>query len=338
MISLRYHYRSCCAVCWPIAVLLSIMVHVSHAEAVCDSRDIRISGNLNASSSLAAQIPQQGTSLADFEVGADLHFPVIVLDGSEQTHYVYFYFYHQQARRWVVQAVVDGAEVGEANPVLYSMDTLEFDEAGQATGSRNGMTFMVPWANDPPPTVLTVYLNVTHFSRSSGFSSVSQKPCIEGTSSAAGVDFDNDGRTDFAIFRPEFGLWAILHAAGASSSQQVVFWKQWGLPGDYPIPGDYTGDGKADLAVWRPSNGNWYICPSDNNFDCTQGTVQQFGLPGDRPIAGDFDGDTIFDLAIWRPSFGLFIYKSSALGEPGEPVVRQWGLPSDIPLGSGNNR
>ena len=158
----------------------------------------------------------------------------------------------------------------------------------------------------------------------------------DGTSTACPhyghIDFDGDGVNDFAIYRRQFGLWAILKS---STNNTELIWKQRGLPGDYPMAGDYTGDGKADLVVWRPTNGNWYICNSASNVDCTQGTVQQFGLAGDRPLRGDYDNDGILDLAVWRPSFGFFIFKGS---RSGEVVVRQWGLPGDVPLDTDPNQ
>jgi hypothetical protein len=148
------------------------------------------------------------------------------------------------------------------------------------------------------------------------------------------LDFDRDGIDDPIVYRPTTGLWAIK----SSSDPTTALLRQWGLPKDHPIAGDYTGDGIADLVVWRPANGNWYICKSDANFNCFANNgniVQQFGLFEDKPIKADYDGDGILDLAVWRPSLGLFIYRRSGTGEV---AVTQWGLPGDIPIQTGPNK
>ena len=72
-------------------------------------------------------------------------------------------------------------------------------------------------------------------------------------------DYDGDGRTDAAVFRPGTGTWYVRSAStGAGGS------RQWGTAGDVPVPGDYDGDRKTDIAVFRPSNGTWYVRYSSN--------------------------------------------------------------------------
>jgi hypothetical protein len=90
-------------------------------------------------------------------------------------------------------------------------------------------------------------------------------------------DFDGDGRTDAAIFRPSDGRWWF-----ASSRDGTVSNMAFGLGGDEPVAGDYDKDGKSDLAVWRPSNGTWYVLRSSSNY--TSFYSFPFGQNGDIPI------------------------------------------------------
>lgn len=140
---------------------------------------------------------------------------------------------------------------------------------------------------------------------------------------AAPGDYDGDGTTDLAVFRPAAATWIIQLSSG---SVKVV---SMGDPaqGDVAIPGDYDGDGITDPAVFRPSTATWIARLSGGGVMVT--TMGDAGHH-DLPIPGDYDGDGITDLAVFRPSTATWILRQSG----GAVRIFQKGEPNliDVPV------
>jgi hypothetical protein len=311
----------------------------------CETTLVTIGGNLDAQDAPIPGIPAFIYSTSTFgQLANDAGFStfVSIYDSLGSPHTVTIFFYHTGAGQWVARAVVEGSEVGGTAgfPAMFGADTpILFDENGIQTltgvpPAPATITAIPAWSNgaDPATAVSILFDPFTQFASASNISAISHDGSVGACPRRNGLDFDGDGIEDRVIWRPSTGMWAILKSA----IDGEFIWKQWGLPGDYPMAGDYTGDSRPDLVVWRPSDGNWYVCRSETNYDCFQApTIQQFGLPGDRPIRGDFDGDGVLDYSVWRPSTDMFYLKSS---RDGSISARQWGLPGDIPVGTGTNR
>ena len=310
------------------------MVVPSLASA-CETSILTTVGILDSSSN-ETHAPANPASFQALDEAANFHVSLTVYDASPRNHTIFLYFFRSSEESWSARLYANGTDIVEgiaAVPYLLNITSLFFEPSGNLEVDTTSLV-EIPWANGSPASnVWITYAGYRQVPLTSQITYVSQDGELGGcTRRSATVDFDRDGKNDYSMYRPEFGMWYIIKS---SSLTHETIIKQWGLPDDYPFAGDYTGDGKADLVVWRPLNGNWYICRSETDFDCNEGIRQQWGLPGDRPVKGDFDGDGVLDLAIWRPEFGLFIYKST---ETGEAIMQQWGLPSDIPLSIGTNQ
>jgi thermitase len=116
------------------------------------------------------------------------------------------------------------------------------------------------------------------------------------------LDFDGDGRTDYAALQNNSGtmLWHLQQQTGSYAAMNFGLFSD-----DVAVPNDYDGDAKTDIAVWRNSNGTFYVFKSSNS------TVQtfQFGLTGDNPtVSQDFDADGKTDFAVTRAQGGSLVW------------------------------
>ncbi|MBI1761882.1 MAG: PQQ-dependent sugar dehydrogenase [Acidobacteria bacterium] len=142
------------------------------------------------------------------------------------------------------------------------------------------------------------------------------------------VDFDGDGKTDFAVWNGPTGNWAVLNSG--NSALQTTQWGAGYAPyNDVIVPGDYDGDGKIDHAIWRGADSLWYIRKSSDSQAVLQLWGANYAPYFDIPTPGDFDGDGKTDLAVWRPSNGTWYVKRSS---DGSYLIEVWGQPGDTPV------
>ena len=104
------------------------------------------------------------------------------------------------------------------------------------------------------------------------------------------TDFDGDGTSDIALYRPSTGMWSVRNVTRVYLGNSL----------DLPVPADYDGDGITDISIFRGSENLWAV----RNI-----TRVYFGQINDYIRPGDYNGDGSADFGLYRPSLGLWAVK-----------------------------
>ena len=210
--------------------------------------------------------------------------------------------YEQLAPYWFVSFAEEGFGENALNP-LYDGQALFLAKA---------------WILDEPGAELEKYLDVPAFARGDLFYIQKLVAAIEnqsqGCSTACAVTT--------GVFRPSNGLLYLKNSTVSGFADVAL---NYGLPGDYPVVGDWDGNGTATIGVYR--NGYFYL-RNENTLGFAT-VVFPFGNPGDQPVAGDWDGDGTDTIGVYRIGT-FFLRNSNSTGAPDASF--SLGNPGDVGL------
>ncbi|KXK02922.1 MAG: IPT/TIG domain, FG-GAP repeat-containing protein [Acidobacteria bacterium OLB17] len=175
-----------------------------------------------------------------------------------------------------------------------------------------------------------------------GIDTFSYTPSGPAVSTQHVVDYNGDGKTDYAVVRNTGGggngqvTWYGCNATGASQACSGDMQTAFGIASDFFVSGDFDGDSKSDVAVWRPGAPTvaaFYI------FESGTSTLRTdvFGQTGDNPtVVDDYTGDGKADVAVYRSGVApgdqsFWFYRASSGPNTGNIVYVPWGVNGDYP-------
>ncbi len=189
---------------------------------------------------------------------------------------------------WVSAGSIDGRENGQSGQSVLSAD-------GQFLAFTSWASNLVPYDTNLRSDVF-VYRQ-TFMPAATATVSPSQTPLPTPT------PVINHDRDTTGVFRPSNGLLYLKNSNDTGFADIAI---NYGLPGDFPVVGDWDGNGTATIGVYR--NGYFYL--KNSNTLGFADVIFRFGAAGDQPIAGDWNGDGVDTIGVYRPSNGLFLLRN----------------------------
>ena len=168
---------------------------------------------------------------------------------------------------WI--SIISGSGGTGNGTVQYTVDA---NNGSVRTGNMTiaGKTFTVKQGTTLSPIKIGVFRPSTgewylDLDGSGGWSGCGPDSCIGPFGMAGDIpivgDWNNSGTIQIGIFRPSTGMWYLdSNGSGTwSGCGPDGCYGQFGMPGDYPVAGDWTGTGTTKIGVFRPSTGVWYF-------------------------------------------------------------------------------
>ncbi len=134
------------------------------------------------------------------------------------------------------------------------------------------------------------------------------------------ADYNGDGVTDYAVFRPPAGVgndgsaasWVrcVSSTGPVAHNCAVPLTTAWGNRGDVPFPG-VNFDGLAstgEVAVYRPGTGQF------SAYNLATGASRIVSAGSGMPFVGLYDDDEQTDVGVFYPQFALFALQLSTAG------------------------